>query len=481
MLLKSLHKIPKTIGFRLTVWYSGILVLSVFLLFLFTYFYLQATLIRKDHEEIATKLRELQVLYQAGGIGLIEQNLQASRKFPEKNKFLIRIADWHNHTLFLYLPYQWIEFNIRQLGSTPPRPGGLIRLPGPIRGLFLEIGSQSLMNGLWLQVGKDTRERIRILKKFKDVATFVIFPLLILGILGGTFLAYRALRPVRHLIESVSTISRDMSTLGQRVPNPHSGDELEELISLFNTMLERIETLIKAMKNSLDNVAHDLRTPMTRLRGVAELALQKDVLSQEECQAALGECLEESLEIQKLLDTLMDISEAEIGMLKLNFQLIPIDLLIKRVTDLYDLVAEEKGITLDVSVAPDLFVMADPTRLGQALANLVDNAVKFTPQGGRVTITALRRNGKIDIAIQDTGPGIPEKDLQRIWERLYRGDQSRSQKGLGLGLSLVKAIIARHNGTIEVESHPGQGSTFTIVLPQTEDSKDARGSSITNF
>jgi signal transduction histidine kinase len=480
MSLKSLRKIPKTIGFRLTVWYSGIFVLSVFLLFLFTYFYLQATLIRKDHEEIATKLHELQVLYQSGGIGLIERNIQASRKFPEKNKFLIRIADWHNHTLFLYLPYQWIEFDIKRLEVIQPIPK-LIRLPSSHHGLFLEVGSQPLMNGFWLQVGKDTRERIQILKKFKDVATIVIFPLLILGILGGTLLAYRALRPVRHLIDSVSSISRDMSTLGQRVPNPRSGDELEELISLFNTMLERIETLIKAMKNSLDNVAHDLRTPITRLRGVAELALQKEVLLQEECQVALGECLEESLEIQKLLDTLMDISEAETGTLKLNLQPVSLDQLIRKVMDLYGLVAEEKGITLEVSVASDLFVMADHTRLGQALANLVDNAVKFTPQGGQVTITALREKGKITIAIRDTGPGIPEKDLQRIWERLYRGDQSRSEKGLGLGLSLVKAIVIRHNGTIEVDSHPGQGSTFTILLPQVEDFKDATGSSITNF
>ncbi len=480
MSLKSLRKIPKTIGGRLTFWYSGFFVFSVFLLFLFAYFYLQATLVRRDHEEIRAKLQELQLLYESGGLPLIERNIRSSQKFPGKNRFLIRLSDWQNRTLLLYLPYQWLDFDIHRLNAIPSHPHGLIRLSGAQPGLYLEVGSLPLKNGVWIQVGQDTRERLRILKNFKDVAIIILFPLLLLGILGGNFLATRALRPIRHLIESVRSISQDMSALGRRVPNPHTGDELEELITLFNEMQGKIDTLIRAMKDSLDNVAHDLRTPVTRLRGVSELALQKNGLS-EECQAALAACLEESLEIQKLLDTLMDISEAETGVLKVDFQPVRLEDLVRKVVDLYGLVAEEKGVSLETRVPSHLTLSADATRLGQALTNLIDNAIKFTPSGGRVTLEAFERNGRIIIEVRDTGVGISEKDLPKIWERLYRGDQSRTEKGLGLGLSLVKAIVALHHGDIIVQSHPGQGTTFTLSLPAGSAPDERESPSITKI
>jgi methyl-accepting chemotaxis protein len=310
MLLKTLRKIPKTIGFRLTFWYSAIFIVSVSLLFFFAYIYLQTTLTHRDHAETLSKLRELRAFYQSGGIPLIEREIISFRKFPGKNKFFIRISDRNHQTKFLYLPYQWVEFNIKSLMAMPPVSQKWFRLPDQRHKVFLEINSMRLNNGDFLQVGQDTRERFRILTKFKDVTVIIILPLFLLGILGGSLLTYRALRPIRHLIDSVQSISHNMEALEKRVPNPHSGDELEKLIFLFNGMLQKIETLIKAMKNSLDNVAHDLRTPITRLRCVAELALQKGHLP-EECQNVLGECLEESMDIQKLLDTLMDISEAE--------------------------------------------------------------------------------------------------------------------------------------------------------------------------
>ena len=480
MSLKSLHRIPKTIGFKLTFWYSGLFVFSVLLLFLFAYFYLETTLVRRDHEEIQAKLQELKVLYESGGLPLMERNLRASQKFPGKNRFLIRLSDRRNRTVFLYLPYQWIEFDIKRLGAIPPRRHELLRLPGPQKGLYLEVGSLPLKNGGWLQVGQDNRERRRVLGNFKDLVSIILFPLLLLGVLGGNLLAYRALRPIRHLIDSVRSISRDMSALGQRVPSPNTGDELEELITLFNEMQQKIDTLIRAMKNSLDNVAHDLRTPVTRLRGVAELTLQKTSLP-EECQAALGACLEESLEIQRLLDTLMDISEAETGVLQIDLQMVSVDQLIKKVIDLYGLVAEDKGVELKAEMAPGLFIEADPTRMGQALANLVDNAIKFTPAGGRILLKTFERNGRVAIEVSDTGIGIPEEDLPRIWERLYRGDRSRSKKGLGLGLSLVKAIVTLHHGEITVLSDTGKGTTFTILLPAVGDAPNGGPPSITKI
>ena len=464
MLSKIPRKTPKTIGFRLTFWYSAIFIVSASLLFLFVYIYLETTLVRKDHDETLSRARELGTLYQSGGLSLFVKGVAASKKAPGKNKFFIRLASRDNRTIYIYLPYQWVGFNIRKLETLPPVNGKWIRIPDRYQRIALEVYAARLRDGRWLEVGQDTRERQRILAKFKGVATIIVLPLFLLGVLGGSFLSYRALYPIRNLIHTVHAVSEDMEALGKRVPDPRSGDELEELVTLFNQMLEKIDTLIRAMKNSLDNVAHDLRTPVTRLRCRAELALQAGE-DTDEYRKAVEECLEESLIIQKLLDTLMDISEAETGAMKLDLQSVRIDQVIRKVVEIYSFVAEEKGVEIKAERLPELSIEADPTRLGQGLANLLDNAVKFTPEGGRVIVKAFQEDEKAVIIVQDTGCGIPEKDLPRIWDRLYRGDQSRSKKGLGLGLSLVRAIITLHQGSIEVKSAPGKGTTFIISLP----------------
>jgi signal transduction histidine kinase len=314
-----------------------------------------------------------------------------------------------------------------------------------------------------LQFGQQVNERENLLRRIRKVYLIAIVPIILFAYLGGIFVADRALNPIRQLINTLNSIVSS-GKIDVRVP-VHQTDKLHgELISLFNTMLEKIEALMKGMRNVLDNVAHDLRTPMTRLRGTAEMALQSEQ-NAEVLREALSDCVEESERILIMLNTLMDVSEAETGAMKLDTEEMNVAPLIEDIVGLYGYVAEEKGVSVHTGFPEELYLKADRNWIRQVLANLLDNAIKYTPAGGRVDIEARRKEQEVVITVKDTGVGIPDEELDRIWDRLYRGDRSRSQRGLGLGLSLVKAIVGAHRGYVEVSSVPGAGSVFTVYLP----------------
>jgi len=462
MYLKHLLKIRKTVGFRLTAWYSVIFILSSLFLFVMAYFFLSSALHRQDRKTILLELGKLSAKYKTGGMSSLKKELKIEKKIRKKNPLFIRIAGAKNNTLNIFLPYQWAEFDLKDLEKVIPNSNRKwIRLPAISDEYVVEVASTRLPDGHWLQVGMSTENREGVLERFREIFAAIMIPLVLLGFITGFFLSFRVLRPIRQLIGTVRSI--DIGEMEARVPSPGTGDELDELVRLFNGMMEKIKTLINAMKGSLDNVAHGFRTPMTRFRGMAEMALQAGH-DAEFCREALADCVEESDHILKMLNTLMDISEAETGVMNLDLKVVDISALMDGVVDLYRYVAEEKGLPIHMSAPHGLSVAVDPDRISQVLANLLDNAIKYTPAGGQISVEAYKRQGEIVITIKDTGTGISHEELPMIWDRLYRADPNHSLKGLGLGLSQVKAIIQAHNGRVDVVSKPGKGSTFSIYL-----------------
>jgi signal transduction histidine kinase len=280
----------------------------------------------------------------------------------------------------------------------------------------------------------------------------------------GLFAARRATRPLGSVVETARRIIA-RGDFGARVPVPKRDDEVAELVRHFNTVLDQNAGLLRAMREALDNVAHDLRTPLTGLRGSAELALQSADAGSPAGEALAG-CVEQADEVLRLLRALMEISEAEAGMLRLERTACDLGDVARGATGLYTEVAESRRQRLTFEAAGPVPVLADATRLRQAVANLIDNALKYTPEGGNVAVRAATVDGHATIEVRDTGPGVPIAEQGRIWERLYRGDASRSQHGLGLGLSLVRATIEAHGGTAAMRNaEGGGGAIFTVTLP----------------
>jgi len=428
---------PLVYGLRIGVWYATLFVVGSMAIVTLTYLLASASLAQRDRQLIDSKLGLYATAYDRGGLDALAATVQAEQQTAPERLF-VRVVDRGAEAIVLSQPQGW------DVAS-------------------LETGSIRLADGTLVQVGKSTEARDDLLARFRAALGLVTLSVVVIALTVVLIATQTAVKPIRQLTEAVQRIIATGQT-DRRVPIAERRDAIDELSALFNAMLDKIEGLVTGMRGALDNVSHDLRTPMTRLRASAELALAgpPDIGRYRE---ALADCVEEADRVLVMLTTLMDITEAESGAMPLKREPVALADIVSRAVDLYRDTADAKGVTLAASADGGVRVSVDRTRLEQVAANLLDNAIKYTPAGGRVEVSAGREGGRAVLRVSDTGLGIPADEQPRIWDRLFRGDQSRAERGLGLGLSLVKAVVEAHGGAVSVDSQLGRGSTFTVSLP----------------
>jgi signal transduction histidine kinase len=456
-------RLRDALSFRLAAWYLAIFVVSSLAIVALTYALLAASLHERDHDAVRQLLVRYGSAYARGGIGAVERTVTADRQAGRYEPFFLRLARGRNAVVYLTAPGDWRALDTADLDAPELASGGWVELSlGPDQP-SLDVSGLQLPDGTRMQVGKSSHLRAETLARFRAAAATILIVVLAAALAGGVVLTHSALAPLRALTATIQQILQT-GRIETRVPARRGTGPLDTVARLFNDLLGRLQRLIDGMRQTLDNTAHDLRTPLTRARSRLEAALSGPPDA-----GAYARAMEDTLEdidrIGAMLTTLMDISEAQTGAMRLERTQVSVAALVEETMDLYADVAEARGIAIDASAAPDLHIDADRSRARQVLANVVDNAVKYTPAGGCVRVTAAEREGLVEIAVADSGIGIPPDELPQIWDRLFRGDRSRSERGLGLGLSLVKAIVERHGGRVGVESRPGEGSRFTVELP----------------
>jgi signal transduction histidine kinase len=432
------ERLVRSTGFKLTAWYLGIFAINLAAVAGIAEYFIRRAVTSSAETVVAAHLEEYRAQLEAGGLSSLHR-APSSAASPQGREIVVVLSGGR-------AIYE----------SEPAAAAAVSGAPG------WRVAVATLSSDLELRVGISEAPERDLLRRLRDAVLTALGAALVLGVLGGAILTRRALRPVQQLTGVTQTVLRS-GRLDARVPTRGTGDELDELATLFNRMLAGNEALVTGMRQALDSVAHDVRTPLTRIRAAAELGLKapEDAAALRE---ALADCVEESDRLLSMLRTLMDISAAETGVMRLDRGSVQLDALAREVLDTYDMIAEERGVRLVTGLEP-VRVVGDAARLRQLVANLVDNAIKYTPSGGLVEVLTRAAGEQAQIEVRDSGIGIAAEDLPRIFERLYRGDRSRSQPGLGLGLSFVKAICEAHDGTIAVESSPGGGSTFTVHLP----------------
>jgi Signal transduction histidine kinase len=344
-------------------------------------------------------------------------------------------------------------------------PGATPSPDAPRRAGVAVVRSVELGNGMRLVVGRDVVERRGYSAIILQSFLVGVVGIILFSVVAGGITARRVLRRIDTIRDTSTKIMS--GNLSERVPVTRRNDEFDGLATNLNAMLDRIEQLLQGLKEVTDNVAHDLKTPLTRLRNQAEAAL-RDKASPEAREKALETVIAESDRLIQTFNALLMIARVEAGAPSGALSVVDVSEIVADVTELYGPVAEDEGIAVESAIEEGITLRANRELIGQAMVNLLENAIKYAkPEDGgkgRISVRLGRERGRVLIAVADNGPGIPEADRKRVLERFVRLEKSRSEPGSGLGLALVNAVARLHGGSFRIEDN-GPGVRAVLELP----------------
>jgi heavy metal sensor kinase len=469
----------KSLRFKLTLWY--VIILGILLTSFSTFLYV--TLSKSLYRNVDDKLRSLAHLIatESGspssrfGFGTIDQTLRASLNLRPIGKFIQvldasgNVGQKSDNLENVQLPISlnalrnaskgFVTFETtRTFGNTPLR---VVTVPAMAGDQMVKI----------VQVASSLEDVEDALNTLLLILIITVPSVLLIASVGGQFLANQALKPVDEVTQTARRITSE--NLDQRIRPLRVKDEISRLIETFNEMISRLYQSFRQIKQFTSDASHELKTPLTILRGEVEVALRKERTSTE-YEQTLRSNLEEINRMSKIVDDLLLLSKTDIGEIRLNQEDVNLTQILNDVVTQLTLLTQAKNLRITTSNhEEDVHLFADGLRIRQLLLNLIENGIKYTEPGGAIHIALetdaypLESSGSIRIAVSDTGIGIAKEDQERIFDRFFRVDKARArdQGGSGLGLSICKWIVEAHQGRISVESDPGKGSTFTIELP----------------
>jgi len=468
MSLKKLISLRNTLAFRLTLWYAGIFTVSSFVAFLLFYTLITSVFREQTDRELLGRVNRFSTLLAVEGVEAVKNAAMIESQAAGVRKVFFRFLSQDGQVFSSSNMSYWQDIGIHSKAIEELIQGSRYAFETvAISGRKEEVRIlYSLINpSIIMQVGEAMESYSRFLEAFKGIFILTMTFLIVVAAGVGWFMAREAISGV----EAVTRTARKISggTLEERVPVKKRGDEVDQLAITFNQMLDRIQTLLTEIKDMNDHIAHDLRSPITRIRGIAEVTLTTGK-SLNDYENLAATTIEECDRLLGMINTMLMISKTEAGVDELSRETIDIARFMREVCELFQPSAEDQGVTLSCKAPDGSHVFGDARMIQRMLSNLLDNAIKYTPSGGTVTVSLSEKDAQVLVSVKDTGCGISPSDLPRIFARFYRGDQSRSKLGFGLGLSLARAIARAHRGDITATSIPGQGSTFTVTLPKSE-------------
>ncbi len=450
----------RSLAFRLSLWYAGIFALSTVLTFAIVYTVIVSIVTERSEDDLEGDLEELAAFYALAGVERLKSEIAVELRGEDIEQVLFRLWTPEGEAALDGAPARWAALPVPEQQGTVDEPVmDVVVLPDAEHAF--RVAQAVIAPGVSVLVGQSLEEDDELVAAIRTGVLVAIVAVILLGVPIGWFLARRALSGVHEVASTAEAIAR--GNFDRRVPVHGRGDEVDRLAETFNGMLDRIQALVVGMREMTDNLAHDLRSPLTRIRAAAEAAIDTDDVATERASLAIS-TTEECDRLLEMINITLDIAESESGAARLELRDVDLVQIARQACELFETVAEDRAIDVCAELPERCVVRADLPRLQRAIANIVDNALKHTPRGGQVTLSLLEGERCVGLVVKDTGSGMSDEEIAHIFERFYRCDRSRSHRGNGLGLSLARAFVRSLGGDISVTSAPERGSTFTISL-----------------